>query len=293
VKSRRGPPAVDVVGEDARRRTLDLRDLRAAPVVIGRIDIPAIERSPRGFTRRVADLLRVAPRATALPVNAGPPRVASSAARVARQRAAIVQLHDRIAAATAELDDELDALVALLRRRGHLVGWEPTSSGVALARLFHDAGLLVAEALRASLFDGLSPAELAALASCFTPRGTLADHAVRAPTPGVAEAVRAADQLARSLNEAEDELGLPYTPSPNASLSGVVFRWSETGDLGQALRGSDVAAGDLVREVRQVAELVEQIALVSSPTLAGVCADALARLNRGVVIDELPGGHRQ
>jgi ATP-dependent RNA helicase HelY len=156
-----------------------------------------------------------------------------------------------------------------------------------LARLFHDAGLLVAEALRDGLFDALSPAEVAAFASAFTPRGGLAEHALRAPTAKVADALRRAEQLVRVLNQAEDALGLAHTPSPNAALSGVVYRWCATGDLGEALRGTDVRAGDLVREVRQVAELLEQIALVSDAALCGTCAEAIARLNRGIVVDEV------
>jgi ATP-dependent RNA helicase HelY len=284
VRVRRGITAADVVGEDARRTTLDVRSLRATPVVVGHIELPVLA-SPRGFSRVVAELLRAAPRATAMPTA---PKARRRAQRdIARAHAAVTDLRARIDNAEHELADELAAYVALLRRRGHLEGWTLTPSGAALARLFHDAGLLVAEALRDGLCDDLSPAELAAFASAFTPRGGLADHALRAPTTRVAAALRAAEQHVRALNQIEDELGLAHTPSPNAALCGVVYRWCDTGDLSHALQGTDVRAGDLVREVRQVAELIEQLSIVVSPALAGTCADAMARLNRGIVIDEI------
>jgi ATP-dependent RNA helicase HelY len=285
VRVRRGIHAVDVVGEDARRRTLDVRAVRATPVVVGHIELPKTGGSPRGFSRLVTDALRATPRAAVLPAkNQPPPRDRRD---VARAQAAVEELQARIEHTERELEDELASYVALLRGRGHLDGWTPTSSGVALSRLFHDAGLLVAEALRDGLFDGLTPPELAALASAFTPRGGLAEHALRAPTARVAAALRAADDHVRALNLAQDELGLDHTPAPNAALSGVIYRWCDAGDLAHALQGSDVRAGDLVREARQVAELVEQLAIVSPPDLAATCAVAIAQLNRGIVIDEI------
>ena len=289
VRLRRGVHAVDVVGEDARRTTLDTRALRATPAVVGRIVLPNAGASPRGFSRQVTDLLRAAPRATAIPTTAT--ERTGNNKDVRRAHAAVEDLRARIDVAERELDDELAAYIALLRRRGHLDGWQLTPSGNALARLFHDAGLLVAEALRDGLFDDLSPAELAALASAFTPRGGAAEHAQRAPTPRVAAALREAEQHVRALNHAEDELGLRHTPSPNAALSGVVYRWCESGDLAHALQGSDVRAGDLVREVRQVAELLEQLGVVCPAPVAATCAHAIARLNRGIVVDEIrPAG---
>jgi ATP-dependent RNA helicase HelY len=286
VRTRRGQQAIDVVGADARRTTITARMFRGTPVVVGHIELPPLGESPRGFTRKVVELLRAAPRAHALPAYARPPADRPDANRWQRDRAAIAALRLRIEHAEHELSDELAAYVTLLRRRGHLDGWHATASGGALSRLFHDAGLLVAETLRASLFDGMSAAELASFVSGFTPRGGLAEHASRAPTPRVDAAYRAAEVLVRELNIAQDDLDLPHTPSPNAALAGVIYRWADAGNLVHALRGSDVQPGDLVREVRQVAELIEEIGVVSAEPLAGVCAEAGARLNRGIVIDD-------
>jgi ATP-dependent RNA helicase HelY len=292
VRPRQGQETIEVVGEDGRRTTLVAGALRAQPVVVGRIELPAEGPSPRGFTRQVAELLRAAPRALALPKVRSAPPPKPTGARRARTAEAVELLRERIGITESELDQELATYVTLLRRRGHLDGWELAASGVALSRLFHDAGLLVAEALRASLFADLSAQELAAFASGFTPRSGLADHAFRAPTPKVSAAYRAADVLVRALNAVEHDLDLPLTPSPNAALAGAIYRWADTGDLGHALRGTDVRAGDLVREARQAAELIEQIALVGDARLVRVCADAVARLNRGIVVDELPAALR-
>ncbi|HUR76498.1 MAG TPA: hypothetical protein VMZ22_01010, partial [Acidimicrobiales bacterium] len=287
LRQRRGVDAIDVVGEDSRRTTLTVRALRASPVVVGRIELPEAGPSPRGFTREVCDRLRAAPRASLLRAAATPAPKRRVRRDMQRTRAAISQLRRRIRFEETELDDELAAYVELLRVRGHLDVWVPTASGRALARLFHDAGLLVAECLREGLFTGLAAPELAAFASCFTPRGARAEHALRAPTPAVAAAYRAADTLVRDLNLAEESLGLAHSPSPNAAMAGVMFRWTATGDLARALQGSDVQAGDLVREARQVAELLEQIALVAVDEVSSTAAVTIAGLNRGIVIDEL------
>ena len=100
----------------------------------------------------------------------------------------------------------------------------------------------------------------------------------------------AAERIARSLAADEHELDVALSPSLNPSLAEVMWRWAGGADLADTLRGTATTAGDLVREARQVAELIEQIAMVADDSLSRTCAVALAGLNRGVVIAELPAG---
>jgi ATP-dependent RNA helicase HelY len=63
---------------------------------------------------------------------------------------------------------QFDRVLELLRRRRYVAGWSLTEAGERLARIYHEADLLVAEALGAGLLDGLDPPSVAALASVFT-----------------------------------------------------------------------------------------------------------------------------
>ena len=54
------------------------------------------------------------------------------------------------------------------RVAGLIARWTVTASGRLLGRIYHESDLLVADSLGAGLLDGLSPAELASVASTFT-----------------------------------------------------------------------------------------------------------------------------
>ena len=59
-------------------------------------------------------------------------------------------------------------MLAVLEAWGYVEGWTLTPAGLLLARLYTETDLVVAESLREGLLDGLDPAEMAALVSCFT-----------------------------------------------------------------------------------------------------------------------------
>ena len=71
-----------------------------------------------------------------------------------------------------DLVGELDSVLGVLERRSYIDGWTVTEAGARLAGLYHEADLLVAEALEAGHLDGLDPASLAAVASglCYEAR---------------------------------------------------------------------------------------------------------------------------
>ena len=63
---------------------------------------------------------------------------------------------------------QLDRRLAVLEERGFIDGWQMTEAGHALASIYHESDLLVTEALRQGLLDGLDPALLAGVVSAFT-----------------------------------------------------------------------------------------------------------------------------
>ncbi len=87
--------------------------------------------------------------------------------RLARLDADIARLHRSVLADTDSLARQFDEVLGVLRERGHVEGWSLTSSGRRLSSLYHEADLLIVEALEEGAFDGLTAPEFAALASVF------------------------------------------------------------------------------------------------------------------------------
>ena len=93
-------------------------------------------------------------------------------------------------------------MLAVLESWGYVDGWELLPSGRLLARLNTECDLVVAEALRNGLLDGLDAAELATIVSCFIyqRRGPDGDEPMpprRWPTQPVAPARRATSSASR------------------------------------------------------------------------------------------------
>jgi ATP-dependent RNA helicase HelY len=285
-RRRRGEPALDTVRADAQRIVVRASDFRLPPLVVARLDLAGLPTTARGFARAAADLLRSLPDEPH-PTAPPPPR-RSSGPSAAEQRARlddeIATIRGRLIAEEAAHDHEFDAVAELLRRRGHLDGWQLTDSGRMVRRLFHERGLLVAECLAAGVFDDLDPPGLAAVISAFR-SGTRQELAPSPfPTADLRRRWHTVEQVTGDLERAEADLGLPLTPPPDSALLGPIHRWTSGQSLSDALRGTDLGPGDLAREVRQVLELLEQVQVVAPPAIATVAADAAAAMSRGVVV---------
>src|SRR5207247_6285875 len=92
-------------------------------------------------------------------------RAAERAERLARDTE---RLERRIRGRTESLARQFDRVLRVLEAWGYVDEWSLTANGEQLARIYHESDLLVAECLRAGMFDGLAPAEVVALASVFT-----------------------------------------------------------------------------------------------------------------------------
>src|SRR5205085_11181507 len=150
--------------------------------------------------------------------------------------------------------------------------------------------LRVAEALRTGVLDGVTPAELAALVSCFTyeRRGPDADRTAPPavwPTSTVAQRARDLRRIARALRADEDDAGLPETRGPDAGLADAMHAWASGDALADVLGEDDeLTGGDFVRNVKQVVDLLRQVATAAPSAETRAAADAAAdACFRGVV----------
>ncbi|MEW6154608.1 MAG: DEAD/DEAH box helicase [Actinomycetota bacterium] len=315
-----GDVRLGAVGADRRYLTLSARDFPVPPAVVGRVSLPTpyAPRNP-GFQRKVADaLVRARLRPARRPVTAarnrdrrrgragpeaGPAgpvnhpvhtcpdrrRHVRALERAERMEKDIRRLERTIAGRTESIARQFDRVLRVMGAFGYVDEWSLTAGGELLTRIYHECDLLVAEAVRAGLFDGLDPAAVAALASAFTyeTRGPAASAARPAPWFPSARVKRRwaeLEKLARDLNQAEDEAGLPLTRPPDPGFFAAAYGWAAGEGLAEVIADEEITGGDFVRNVKQLIDLLRQLGDVApEPATAKAAREAADRLFRGVV----------
>ena len=186
---------------------------------------------------------------------------------------------------------QLDRRLAILGERGFLDGWKMTEAGQILAAIYHESDLLVAEALRQGVFDGLDAAALAGVASALTFEARRAGDVVEPRQSVVRERLARLDELTAEVRSDERRVGLRRTRRPDHGLARAVVAWAKGATLDSVLRETDVAPGDFVRNIRQLIDLVRQLSQVAGePATRQVAELAVATLRRGVVGADDPAG---
>jgi ATP-dependent RNA helicase HelY len=183
------------------------------------------------------------------------------------------------------LSAQLDRRLAVLEDRAFVDGWSLTPAGMMLAAIYHESDLLVAEVVGAGLLDGLDPAALAGVASTLTFEARSGGEAPRLPRQAaVVQRLAAVEEAGAALRRDERAVGLRRTRRPDAGLARAVIGWASGGSLDRVLRDAEVAPGDFVRNVRQLIDLLRQVAQVAPvPATSDAAGLAVALLRRGVV----------
>ncbi|OMH33008.1 RNA helicase [Tersicoccus sp. Bi-70] len=162
-----------------------------------------------------------------------------------------------------------------------------TPDGSRLRRIYGEKDLLIALCLGDGVFDALDPEELAALASVLVYQAKREERGVRPtmPTPALEDAVRGVVRRWSELTDVEEAAGLPETSEPELGLARPMIAWARGRTLQEALRGTDLAAGDFVRWSKQVIDLLDQLAGVPEiPTrLRSRLRSSIDLVRRGVV----------
>ena len=221
-------------------------------------------------------------------------RAAARAERLARQ---VDRLEKQVLGRTGSLALQFDRVLQLLERWGYVRGWALTGAGGRLARIYHEQDLLVAECAERGMFDGLKVPEMAGLASVFTyeARGpsSVAPVAPKWPSGRLEERWRAIQAVAHDLADDEQAAGLPVTRAPDAGFAALAYGWARGQELGRLLapletgpgaRGTTISAGDFVRNVKQLIDLLRQLGQVlPDEGSAAAARQAAEALFRGVV----------
>src|SRR4051812_46963612 len=164
-----------------------------------------------------------------------------------------------------------------------------TDDGRRLARIWSEADLLVAECLRSGAWRGLAPAELAAAASTVVFEARRDNPALPAvPAGKVAAAIAEMRRIRSRLHDVEADHGVRVTRDLDLGFAWAAYRWADGQSLDRVLAGAEQAGtelsgGDFVRWMRQLIDLLDQLAKVAEEPVATVARAAVTRVRRGVV----------
>jgi ATP-dependent RNA helicase HelY len=192
----------------------------------------------------------------------------------------------RVAGRTHVIARTFDRVCAVLDQLGYTDGDTVTAEGRRLAGLYTELDLLAAECLRRGLWDGLGPAELAACVSALTFESRRPDDmtAPRLPHGAVREVLTSMAGVWGELDAVEKEHQLSFLREPDLGFAWAAHAWARGRPLEQVL-SPDLTPGDLVRAVKQLIDLLDQVAAAAGTTgtVAGTARRAIGALRRGVV----------
>ncbi|MFM7494899.1 MAG: hypothetical protein ACKO2A_13450, partial [Acidimicrobiaceae bacterium] len=195
---------------------------------------------------------------------------ASSADRIESE---IALMESRIDKSVQSVSAKFDDLVGLMERRGYVLNWKLTEQGRSLSRIFHELDLVIAESLSDGLLDGLTPAELASLLSVFVYEFRRAEEPPKPRVPKSLQAQwKAIQLLSNKITEDEKIAGITPHRALDAGLMEITYDWASGGDLIDILT-DDLTAGDFVRTMKQLIDLLRQISLIAASTETVACAE--------------------
>ncbi|MFD3804216.1 DEAD/DEAH box helicase [Streptomyces sp. NPDC058619] len=205
------------------------------------------------------------------------------------------QLERRIEGRTNTIARTFDRIHALLTDLDYLRENEVTAHGKRLARLYGELDLLASECLREGVWEGLSPAELAACVSALVFEARQSDDAVAPKVPGGAPKAALGEMIRiwGRLDALEEEHGISQTEGvgqrePDLGFAWAAYQWASDKSLDEVLREAEMPAGDFVRWCKQVIDVLGQVA-AAAPSASGDSGSTVARNARKAVDGLLRG----
>jgi ATP-dependent RNA helicase HelY len=185
-------------------------------------------------------------------------------------------------------------VVDLLNHFGFMDGTDITRKGGILRRIYNECDLLLVEAVDSGALSRLAPAELAAFASWFIYESRdgeteedrmlarVEEERFAGELGGVLEWM--GERLAAFKTE-EGARGLDLLGSPDTGFGEAAFMWASASGLDDMLaRFPDRSIGDMVRTMKQIIDLLRQLADVAEdPVLQQNLRRAMDSIDRGVV----------
>lgn len=211
-------------------------------------------------------------------------------ARIAEQALRLSEEHQvtraKARARAQSIANKFDRICGVLDSLGYLEGDQQSESGTMLARIYSERDLIVTEAIRSHIFDGLEVPALAAVLSTlvYESRGTKQGELHRMPDSASEHVQSQVRRIWRDLGIIERENRVDRTPAPDIGFAVPAYQWASGMDLAQVLMSSGLPAGDFVRWVRQVIDLAGQMAQAPGiGELATNCREVVWAMRRDIV----------
>ena len=202
-------------------------------------------------------------------------------------------LERRVRERTHTIARTFDRICDLLQELGYLQGDRVTDAGRTLGALYTELDLLAADRLLDGAWDGLAPADLAAVVSALVYESRRDDD-VGPPQLPPGRTREVLDDTRRrwlALEERERAHRLTSPREPDVRFAWATYRWASGAPLDIVLADTDLAPGDFVRWTKQVVDLLGQVADASAQqehrsgaeTVGRTARQAADLLRRGVV----------
>ena len=298
---RGGGTKVKLLTERGKIDQFGVKDFAQTPIVVGRVDlpIPFAPTKPK-FQKAVLAQLKGMPHPrktsggkskaeiemTSHPVHSCPDRQQHlrAAKQLAKTENEVAEIERKVRARSKSLVDQFDRVLQMLEDWGYLEGWSLTERGERLVGIYHESDLAIAEAIEEGVFADIDAASVAGLASAFVFTARNSNNEIEPWFPS-ADALRRAEQLEDIVADVirdEVRLGVPMTKPIDTSFFGLAHAWSLGTGLDVLLEEEEITGGDFVRTIKQLIDLLEQIADCGA-SFSTSAREAATSLRRGVV----------
>ena len=309
LSNREGRPTV--LAQDRKFFRLSARDFVDPPTALTRVPLPRSgsarsARYRRDLAVRLATLdvrpprrptgaadarvereaSRLEHQAKAHPCHACPDRSAHErwAVRASQLEQQVRGVQRRITTRTETLARQFDRVLSVLEELAYVRNFHIEPKGRRLARIYGEGDVLVAEALEEGLFEGLEPAEAAALVSTIVYESReRVPRPGQMPTPATVERYRRLQATWRRIRAAEDRHHVELCRELEGGFASAIYRWASGDALEDVLREMDASPGDFVRNCKQLLDLLRQIEEVAPGRAADTVRRARMAVDRGVI----------
>jgi len=206
-----------------------------------------------------------------------------SASRIERE---IHTLQSKTAARNDSVAQQFNDVISLLENRGFVEGWSLTTKGETLARIFHEHDLLIAEAIADGAFEGLDAPRIAGLVSIFVfeARSQDVESSRHVGDQTLRSRVMRVQRISERLGRDEDANHIPRHRPIDAGFIDIAVEWCRGDELFNILEDDDLSAGDFVRTMKQLIDLLRQVEnILSDPIDVENARKAREQMFRGVV----------
>ena len=178
--------------------------------------------------------------------------------------------------------DRFHARMAVLSELGYVKRWNLSEKGESLRRVYNELDLLLTEAVELEVLGALSAPEFAAVVSMFTFEPRVSDAEPAMLVGAVAERYDRIVEVWETVSSTERKRRLVESRMPEPGFAPYAYGWVSGAGLDDLFGEDGFAAGDFVRNCRQLLDLMRQIR-DAFPSLAPVAAAAIDLTDRGIV----------